>query len=307
MKTDSVYWSLGARPSFQAFWPAGSGLAIGSIAGGVPTLFGDLFAPGSQTIRYHIASVSGGGLAIGRWTAVAAFVIPQALEPAYRGRFRLYGWSRLQPSQAFPFFLSADAQMGTLVSQALGSAAPIATVPPAVGSSAQGASPAFSLLDFGEISLPLLGSNPYETQVRVWTSPATAAPSLSGTILFDIAGIYIQPLDGAAGVLPRGILQPTVAGPSALGRLYHSAVTRDSLIASPTSVVGSVGPLAPAGQHRGGFPIIGASTTQLDLNLAGIPAATFSPPSGQPPVRSEPHYALVSVRMRPRFQFVKGL
>jgi hypothetical protein len=138
-------------------------------------------------------------------------------------------------------------------------------------------------------------------------SMSTTNPALTATGIVDIGGIWLQPLGDAAGILPRGLLQPSYQSPSVLGRLYLSGVTGDAIIASPTSVVGSVGAHSHAGQyHRGVLPRVGASTIQLDLNMAGV-IANSGQPTGRPPLRSEPHFAQVSVRYRPRFAFMKGL
>lgn len=300
-KTDSVYWSLGAAPSFQAWWVAASALMVGSNTNWTPTLIGDKYAPASQAVSYRLA------VSMATWTNLTSWVIPPSLEPAYRGRFRAYSWVRYGPSVVANIYASMDVQAGTIVSRALASSAPIATVAPAVASDihsgAQGASPAYSLLDLGEISLPPIASSPYDTVLRLWAMDNSVRV---GTGLLDVGGLYLQPISAPAGVLPRGLLQPTWTSPSHLGRMLISAVTADSLISSGTSAVGSIGPLSPAYAYRGALPYVGASTIQLDLNLAGKQAQDGAP-TGQPPLRSEPHYAQVSVRYRPRFSFLKGI
>ena len=76
---------------------------------------------------------------------------------------------------------------------------------------------------------------------------------------------------------------------------------------SPSSFAASPMPLSQGLQNiRGVFPLVGASTIQLDLNLAGKEAQGGSP-TARPPIRSEPHFAQVSVRYRPRFTFQKGI
>ena len=68
-------------------------------------------------------------------------------------------------------------------------------------------------------------------------------------------------------------------------------------------------PLRMAAGHIGVLPRVGASTIQLDLNIAGhqIVGLNDQIPSFSPPVRGEPYFAQVSVRYRPRFTFLQGL
>jgi hypothetical protein len=314
MTTESVYWSLGARPSFQAFWPAGSAVALASDFSRkiVPALVGDQYAPGSQSLRYPVGSNF--WAAFVGWWPFAAWTVPPSLEPAYRGRFRAFAWAKLTPSQANPWRVSLDVQQGTYVSDlafftgpAMASAAQVATLPVAAATDLGGASPAYSMIDLGEVTLPAVASQSVDTQIRLWFSPTLNVP----TPVLDVGGLYLQPLDNA-GVLPRGIAQPTITSIRWGTRFYISAVTRDAYVVMPTSVVGSLSPVANAQQHyRGVLPQVGASSLQLDLNLAGYHTGNYavsdiSQPR-YPPVRSEPHFAQVSVRYRPRFTFLKGL
>jgi hypothetical protein len=108
--------------------------------------------------------------------------------------------------------------------------------------------------------------------------------------------------------LPRGLNQPSygIAG-GFQGRFYQTALTGDTFITTPTSVVGSVGPARDGrGFYRGVLPIVGATALQLDLLLAGKRIEAESPDK-QPGIRSAPPYAQVSVRYRPQFQFMYGL
>jgi hypothetical protein len=62
------------------------------------------------------------------------------------------------------------------------------------------------------------------------------------------------------------------------GRFYINNVTDERLIASASSAVGSIQGIAPAPYNRGQFPLVGASTIQLDLNIAGKIATNVAPP-----------------------------
>lgn len=320
-KTETIAWSLGARPSFQAFWPAASLIAFTDTM--PATLFGDKYAPASQTLRFIATDTTLYLLQ----TGLAAAAIPAALESAYRGRFRFFAWARFGPSQGIPYTVSGDVggpsyQFTPLGMAYLASAAPVATVPVSVASwgqlGGQGASPAFSLIDLGEIGLPLVASQPNDLQLRIWGVPAQPIPgggiagatTLIASSTVDIGGFYLQPLDGAAGLLPRGLYQPTynsTTGVGFQGRFYQSAVTRDAYVTMPTSTLASLSPVRNALTFfRGALPIVGATTLQLDLLLAGKRIQNGTP-SNQPPLRSEPAFAQVSVRYRPTFQFLHGL
>jgi hypothetical protein len=87
----------------------------------------------------------------------------------------------------------------------------------------------------------------------------------------------------------------------------------------PNVLLETVGDLAnhsPVGNalqyYRGDFPIIGASTLQLDLVGGARPltkrasAAATAPPE-LPPVNSAPMYATAAVFYRPRFVFVRSI
>jgi hypothetical protein len=313
MKTEMLAWSFSARPSFQAFWPAGS--LIGGLATffNYPgTLIGDAFAPASQAIRTVPTQINT------TFAGMVAAAIPATLEPAYRGRFRLFAFARFGPSQAAPWLVTADAAAGSYAFTAVGipgglaSSNPIATLPVAVASNGslggQGASPAYSVLDLGEIGLPLVASQQNSLQIRLWGEPPVS--SVVANTFFDVGGIYLLPVDGAAGILTRGLNQPSLNASSNTGfqgNFYQSALTGDAFITLPTSVVGSISPVKDARAfYRGGLPLVGASQIQLDLLQAGWRIQDGTP-SAQPPLRSQPHFASVSVRYRPSFQFLYGL
>ena len=101
-------------------------------------------------------------------------------------------------------------------------------------------------------------------------------------------------------------MQPTyyTAGAGIVARLALP-ITGEALITSPTSVVGSISPLVRPAWYQGQLPArIGPSTVSLNLNLAG--RGGFAP-TWYSPLRSEPHFAQVSVRYQPRFTFMKAL
>jgi len=111
------------------------------------------------------------------------------------------------------------------------------------------------------------------------------------------------------GVLTRGLCLASHSSASYTARLDLSAVDGVQTLESPTSAVASRLPLRPAAGHLGVPPRVGASTVQLDFNIAGhqIVGVNDQIPSFSPIVRGEPYFAQVSVRYRPRFAFLKGL
>jgi hypothetical protein len=199
----------------------------------------------------------------------------------------------------------------------------VATLPLAVGSfnigvGSYGASPAFSLLDLGEVTIPPAGSGVnQQAAIRLWLrsgfNSSAVASTLVATHTVDVGGIYLQPIDGAAGIVPRGLTQPSIglidAGMLQAG-FYANAYTRElSLEYVPSSTVASRVPWnSAAAYYRGPLPRLGASTLQLDLIAAAQLVKTASLiASNMPPVRTQPDFAMASVRYRPRFQFLKGI
>jgi hypothetical protein len=324
-QTDAAFWSFSARPSFQAFWPAGSAIPtdVQFVFPGTqtcPTLVGDLYAPASQALRFIVSTPSRAGRPAGpaygnvgaaSMFAIANWVVPPSLEPAYRGRHRIYAWMRLDTPTVVPnnpLLISADVVSGTYVGFGfdgpLASAMPLATLPMSAASLAVAmGTPAYHLLDLGEVSLPPVASQAIEARIRLWAAPIASAYATTATAAAFVGGVYLLPLD-QAGVAPRGLAASSTD--HLTGRLFLSAVSRETTQDRETSTIASRVPDTNIGAaYRGVLPFVGASTLQLDLNLAG--RDTFSLPTSLPPLRSEPHFAQVSVRYRPRFTFMKGL
>lgn len=296
---DYIAWSLAGKASFSAYFPAAS---IASAING--TLTADIYAAGSQAVALYPSPTAAA------WQTIAIATIGSALEPAYRGRFRGFAYAKLGPSQALPWMLSLDAQPAPQAGAALASWQPVASVAPAVATGTPGyygapASPGYQLVDLGELTLPPVGSGlAQDVLLRLWANPATSNIGV-GTPILSIGGLYLQPLDGPAGILPRGLGQPSILTPS-VGRLYLDGYTKRALISQPTGDVGSAPvPAAAALTHyRGGMPMVGASTVQLDVLGAARKVASGAT---APIVRSAAQFASVSVRYRPRFTFLKAV
>ena len=251
---DMLAWSLAAKPSAVPFWPAAS------LASAIPgALGGDAFAPASQALSLYPSPTQGG------WRNVANLTIPSALEPDYRGRFRAFAWAKLTPSQPIPYQLSLDAVPAVNPQAALASAQSVATLAPNVrGASIAAASPAYHLLDLGELVLPPVASGLRQDQlVRLWANPAGTTIGIA-TPVIALGGLYLLPLDGDVGYLPRGLGVPTFATPSP-GRFVTDKITRRTYIGVPGSDLSSAVALANAPHYRGAQPQITASTTALDI------------------------------------------
>jgi hypothetical protein len=302
---DMIAWSLGGQPSFSAFYPAASLQAdTGNFSA---TLLGHQFAPGSQAQQL---------LSVGADTQFKSAVIAtigQALEPAYRGRFRLYAFTHISApttnlaSSGVRVWLAGDV-VGVATAAALGSAGPVAIAnswTASLGAGPETASNAYHLSDLGEVSVPRTASGLSQNNfVRLFIQlPSQAAGTIAHVA---VGGLYLQPVDAPAGVLPRGLIQPntTFIAPT-VGRLTLDAINGRGLIGQPAGDLASQVPLYPAdANHRGVYPRVSPSVVRLDILGAARPINTTA--TG-PLIRSAPHFAAVSVSYRPRFTFLKGL
>jgi hypothetical protein len=301
-RPDAAFWSLSGRASFLAHLRGGS--LIGGVGMAAPTIIGDQFAPASQSLE--VVPSAGAG-----WAQAAVYQVGPELEPAYRGRYRAFVWARLRPSQP-PWFISLD-MANSLYDHALASAAPIATILPDVASGTPGAygaqaSPAFRLLDLGEIAIPDIASGVAsrggQQNVRVWVSAPTTGPGGVATPYVRLGGIYLLPLD--AGYLPRGLITPTI-GDSATNadvrRLVVDGIGNRVFLANTIDAVVDDPVLEAAAYYRGPLPLVGASSLTIDV-CGG--ARKLAASTSEPLIRSAPHRAAVSVSYRPRFAFVRG-
>lgn len=229
------------------------------------SLLGEAFAPASQAVRYAASQNQAD------WLQMTRYVIASALEPAYRGRFRAFGWFKLSPSQALPWRTSLDAVPEHLASfAALGSYAAVATIVPQVASGVPGAfgpqpSPAYQLLDLGELTLPPVGSGLGGGQaLRVWAAPGAADVGVASPVI-TFGGLFLQPLDSDfAGMLPRGLAVPSISAPSP-GRLVLDSEAGQAIVSGYGLNLATAQPWANAWQHyRGPLPQV-ASGVRLDI------------------------------------------
>jgi hypothetical protein len=287
--SDVVAWSLAGRASFVAFWPAAS--IASAVVGGVAAA--DTFAPGGNVLQLPVNRTAGA------WSKVAVATIPVAREPAYRGRFRAFAFAKWAAAQTQPAYLSIDAAVGA--SAPFASWANIATV---FTSAAFAGSPAHQVLDLGEMYLPPGASGmPQDVQLRVWGAPG--ASGFAATPLLNLAGLYLLPVDGPAGVLVKGVAQPGFPPTRAA---FLSTDTRRTIIGQATQDMGSYYPLAIGDpNYRGVAPYIGASTVQLDSFVAQRPTTALVGSAGNPYALGGVNFQAARVAYQPRFYFLKAV
>jgi hypothetical protein len=306
---DMVAWSLVGRASHVGFWPAASLLT--DLGGSQASLVGDFAAPGSQALLYT-NTVAGPYDVFDGWTQMSFVRFNSATGPFISGRHRVFMWAHMAPSVNQVVTFSADLayEYGGSSPQALASAQPIATFAPAIASGAPGAfgaqpSRAFTLIDLGEIGVPSAQAD-YTTplRLRVWSSvPSQANVYAAGSAQVEIAGMYLLPVEGAAGILPRGLAQPTISNPMVFNPAFDLDARKGRVLSytsnTPTSPIAEL-----AAHYRGAMPYVGASTAKLDL-IGGHRKVASGATS--PLVYGSRAFAAVSVRYRPRFMFLKGL
>jgi hypothetical protein len=289
---DLLAWSVAGRPSFLAVLSGASFAAAPAGAYLASVLTDTNGIDGRNWSRSFVNS------AAPTFNYLVRYTISAALEPAYRGRFRAFMWAR-GAAQGYVWRFSVDVGEDSNPA-ALASAAQVATVSDDLTGTAF-----FRLVDLGELTIPPAASGmTQDCSLRVWSSNGTTvAPSG----LVDIAGIYLQPLDGAAGVVPRGLSSPTSAlsQPGAVAphtaRLQLDTTTGQYALVNPVTNTPDIDARA---FHRGVPPMVGASTVQLDL-LGAVKKISVA--SDAPAYNQGRPWAAVSLQYRPRFQFLKGL
>lgn len=286
---DAVFWSLGGRASMTPWWSTASMTSVDLTSSGTA----NAFAYGGSMMRIDVSP------ATAAWTAGPRIIIPTSLEPAYRGRFRVFALARLNPSMAGIWGMGVDA-VGTLnYGQAFASAA-------AVGTIQSTATPAFGVVDCGEVTLPPAASGLAQSvHLRTWFG-ITASQGMASSPRVDLAGLYLHSLDGANGFLANGLYSrlpfggvPTpnqFAAQSYERRVTSNQPVTDLSVRSPVNDV--------IGNHRGGLPMVAqASTSHLDVLIGGRSVAVDTGP-----LFDSSHFsAAVSLSYRPRFFFLHGL
>jgi hypothetical protein len=271
--TDGLAWGLTGQPSFVPLLSAASWLnPQGSI------LAGSAFGSPDGWFASAVSDIVNSAAAT--WYVNHTYQLTSDLEPAYRGRFGVYGWLRWPQSATGPtapvnVLCDAVAEPGA-ANFPMASSNVVATLPLIAGAPLGGTSGGdglFSVLPLGQISLPPAASGvPQSLRLRVWTR---VTPFSLGINHPEFAGLFLQPLH-SAGVLPNGIQAPTsfVAG-DLPGRFVADAVGGRALVAAATGALSSQVAYGDAVAYRGALPRAGAST--LSLNVLGLarPGRTF--------------------------------
>ena len=258
------------------------------------------------------------------WTqAFTHLASPGLLGGIMPGRHRWFAAARINAS-TLPVQVAMDvgnAAFGIQNFNAMQAVVATLNPPLASGGATAGAwfqgSQAYQLLDLGEFTVGTVSDN--SSTFRVFFQ--TASPNLGGTVGIQFAAMFALPLDGPAGVIPRGICYPSagIAPPLYSGAVHFDADLRRVDIqntgnradAIPTALAESL-----QQHYRGGMPYCGASTTKLMV----LPGGRFHGNSTLSGLPSQPPFLIPSglngfgnpafgyaIQYRPRFQFLKGI
>lgn len=325
---DMLAVSFAGRPSFSPFIPPAafvpSSLNFSGTPGGlaVPSLIADAFAPASQAVAWGASAAverASGGWQFAAFSAANG--ISSALEPAYRGRFRAFGFFKQAvkgpaPTQAIYVMLDTERDvMPSQIMYPLASSNQLATfgVASDIFNVLAMGSNGYQMLDMGEITLPPNGSGLQTGErLRLWVNvfPNVASRPLNATIMFG--GVFLLPLDGPAGIVAKGMYAPTINGgffnAATQGGVEFNGQFAERVLSVPISsglspVGGQVAPLSDlAAYYRGVSLRLGASVNSLtfltaDRNNAD-PFQTW---------QGNVEHSSVSVSYRPSFQFLYGV
>jgi hypothetical protein len=284
---DFIAWSLAARPSFTTVIKVAS-TTWGGLATYMPTtnIYGFDGASGMQMNTWWNSGV---------WTLGGWHVIPAAMEPAYRGRFRVYAHARSSP---------APEDLGLLVDTSNAIHAAMASSQP-VANPINNYAPAGQIIDLGEITLPPTASGAAQAPlIRIWVRHGGAASQY-----IHWGGMFLLPLDGPHGVLPHGLqIHDPIYQSLWCGGLELDAANRRAGVRELSDNLNGYTPLGNAYRtYRGGLPYVGASTNKLIL-LPGLNyQASLLTPSYAPGFDLNQQITAATIQYRPRFRFVKGL
>lgn len=230
------------------------------------------------------------------------------------GRNRLFGYFRLGPSQGMPWQLIADtAPYGAENIAPLASAQPVATLAPAVASGDPGAwgaqaSPAFTVLDFGEITLPALGASGFKGSLQTWIRFWAYTPSSVATSELDFGGLLLLPADKSS-LIVRGVHAPTTTMGSQYAGYWDGRPQAQLAwaVAPLASNLASIVPVADrVGELRGGFPMMPAvaqSGENIRFQVWGADRKAASG-AGEILVHANLKWAEVRVEYQPDFVFL---
>lgn len=292
--SDMLAWGLGGLASFTA--QINGGALTGKITASVA---GNKYAVASQALELFPSPTQAG------WTQMAEYAVASLIEPAYRGRFRAFLYARLGEPSSLPWKVSMDVVGGLQTNRALASVNPVATIAQDGYASVISASPAYQIIDMGELTAPQTASGQDQSlSFRVWAAPASSNLGIASPYI-SLGGLYLLPIDGGAGILPRGLAQPSSLTPS-VGRFTIDAYSRQAWVVNVSGDLAT--PMTPLGNalafYVGDFPKVISSSIQLDLLYGARKAASGAT---APVAHTAPAFGSVSVTYRPRFTFARGV
>lgn len=220
-RPDAIMFSLGGRGDLTTNLFLDSGTFAASQA-----------PKGLQNV-FDTNSATAGGPTANDWVMMGRSSVIGASQAAFRGaRWHAFAYVRLEASQGYPYSMALDLAYEGNPSVGMASwYGRIATIAPDIGGPSTpvaGASPAFTLLDFGEVYSPLSpssasGMDYAGIRARLWYKGI-------GTGIFnarfDMGGIYLLRTDTAHGFLQAGLVQPSVFYASALPKDFHFDTSR---------------------------------------------------------------------------------
>lgn len=308
-------------PDLAAFSLVGASFTpiLGPLNSGQPTVMA-YGLPGSYVSDANLQGLGGTAFQISLsglngWSFAALWFNNDAVNSVrFYGRHRLFAWAKLTPSTGFPIQLVADAGNVSELGEAMASANPVATLAPAVGSGvsnvgAWGAftSPAYTLVDLGELQIPrdLSASAFSGMQVQLRLSAYSVAASQVATPLLTLGGFFLHSLDTPNAIITEGRNVPSINSPQVPGA-YQIDSTRRSFEVTVSFGATVAPPLKDlrrftCGQTPWATPSSGLMTVLIGGRKVSPIAATG------PYAHSGIFATNAFVQIRPRFQFLKGL
>lgn len=322
---DGVFWSIGRATNMPSAFVAASAISLATSAAGlapgsyIGTVASDGIAPFGALLRGCLPSHFWGtwiNVAQWHWQPASGYYAPP-------GRYRAFGYVRVTPSHALPWQFSLDESPPLSANfRPLASAYPVATAIPLGNASypdTNSGSGPFQILDLGEHTIIPYPSVPTSggdgAVVRLWARAGSTNIGLASYANVEIAGIYLLPVDGGAGVLPYGLAQPSYGGYFS-GGFYHRGLKVDAInktvyMAEANSNDGAatlyevMAPAYDAGAYHYGVLPQGGSQFALNFGILGR-RTTHQGATSFPQHNLQPQLG-ASVRYRPRFQFLRGL
>lgn len=181
----------------------------------------------------------------------AAYTIPSALEPAYRGRFRALGYMRLSGATSAGIEISLDSVADISASAPMASGALVASMSPNIAVLSD-----WRMVDLGPITLPAVGSGIQRSMLlRLWGRSLAAATTFPQNAEFQLDAVALVPAENA-GMLTGGLAFPWFGHLPTMSRLAIDGKDRSVVISAATGNLGTV-PLPYVdgiGNWRGDIP-----------------------------------------------------